>query len=163
MSGISIVRFRPELAEAFRRLNLDWIERLFKVEGPDRKVLDDPERSIIAPGGQIFFALDGAVVIGTVAIIRSDARRFELAKMAVATTHQRRGIGRRMVEWLVESARVAGMSSIHVELRASNLPAFEFYRALGFVETFRVPGYYRGRETAVRMLRMLRYDVADRR
>jgi ribosomal protein S18 acetylase RimI-like enzyme len=30
-----------------------------------------------------------------------------------------------------------------------------FYRAMGFSETFRVPGYYRGRETAVRMIRML--------
>ena len=61
-----------------------------------------------------------------------------------------------MVEWLVESALVAGMASIHVELRASNAAALAFYAAMGFSETFRVPGYYRGRETAVRMLRMLR-------
>ena len=30
------------------------------------------------------------------------------------------------------------------------------YEAAGFAETFRVPRYYRGRETAVRMLRVLR-------
>ena len=30
------------------------------------------------------------------------------------------------------------------------------YRALGFSETIRVPGYYRGRESALRMIRMLR-------
>ena len=52
---IEVVPFRADLAAAFQRLNLDWIERLFAVEAADRKVLADPERSIIAPGGQIFF------------------------------------------------------------------------------------------------------------
>ena len=44
MSGICVMRYRRELAGEFRRLNLDWIERLFKVEAADLKVLDDPRR-----------------------------------------------------------------------------------------------------------------------
>ena len=48
------------------------------------------------------------------------------------------------------------MASIHVELRADNAPAYAMYRALGFAETFRVPRYYAGRETAVRMVLVLR-------
>jgi ribosomal protein S18 acetylase RimI-like enzyme len=47
------------------------------------------------------------------------------------------------------------MASIHVELRASNAAAFAFYRAMGFAPTLRVAGYYKGRESAVRMLRLL--------
>ena len=62
----------------------------------------------------------------------------------------------------LESAQVAGVSSVHVELRASNAPAYAFYRSLSFVETIRVPGYYRGRETALRMIRMLRVPGGDR-
>ena len=42
MSAITVVPFHPRYAGDFRRLNLDWIERLFKVEAPDLKVLDDP-------------------------------------------------------------------------------------------------------------------------
>ena len=90
------------------------------------------------------------------AIMRFGDERCHLILLAVDPAHQRRGLARRMVEWLVESALVAGMASIHVELRASNAAALAFYAAMGFSETFRVPGYYRGRETAVRMLRMLR-------
>ena len=41
----------------------------------------------------IFFALEGDAVVGTVAMIRVAPDRCELAKMAVAITHQRRGIG----------------------------------------------------------------------
>ena len=90
------------------------------------------------------------------AIMRFGDERAHLMLLAVEPAHQRRGIGRRLVLWLIESALVAGISSVHVELRASNARAHAFYRSLGFVETIRVPGYYQGRETALRMLRMLR-------
>ena len=94
------------------------------------------------------------------AVMRFGDERAHLILLAVDPAHQRRGVARRMIEWLVDSARVAGMMSVHVELRARNAAGFAFYRALGFVETFRVPGYYRGRETAVRMLRLLRRQPA---
>lgn len=90
------------------------------------------------------------------AVMRFGDERAHLILLAVQHAHQRRGVGRRLIEWLLESAQVAGVSSVHVELRASNAPAYAFYRSLGFVETIRVPGYYRGREAALRMIRMLR-------
>lgn len=90
------------------------------------------------------------------AAMRFGEDRAHLILLAVQPAHQRRGIARRMIDWLLESALVAGVASIHVELRADNAPAFAFYRSMGFAETFRVRGYYRGRETAVRMLWMLR-------
>jgi len=69
---------------------------------------------------------------------------------------RRRGIGRRLVDWLMESAVIAGMASVHLELRADNEAARRFYRALGFSETLLMPKYYNGRETAMRMIRVLR-------
>jgi ribosomal-protein-alanine N-acetyltransferase len=82
--------------------------------------------------------------------------RAHLVLLAVRPAHRRLGIGRRLLEWLVESARVAGMASLHLELRQGNEAARGFYRAMGFDETIVVPGYYRGREAALRMIRVLR-------
>ena len=65
-------------------------------------------------------------------------------------------MGRRLIEWLVESVATAGLASIHLELRSSNEAARAFYRAMGFTETILVPGYYRGKESATRMVRVLR-------
>lgn len=79
-----------------------------------------------------------------------------LVLLAVRPAYQRIGIGRRIVDWLLESAAVAGIASIHVELRAQNKSALAFYQASGFSETMRLTGYYSGRETAIRMLRLLR-------
>ena len=90
------------------------------------------------------------------AVMRFGDERAHLILLAVQPGHQRRGIGRKLIEWLLASAYTAGIASVHIELRASNAPAYAFYRALGFAETIRVPGYYRGRETALRMIRMLR-------
>ena len=81
--------------------------------------------------------------------------------LAVRPSHQRLGIGRRMVEWLVESAQIAGIASIHLELRAANTAARGFYKSLGFTESAYIPGYYRGREMALRMMRVLRTPGAS--
>lgn len=90
------------------------------------------------------------------AIMSFGDERAHLVLLAVHPSRRRRGIARRMLGWLVDSATTAGMASIHVELRADNVAAYAMYEAAGFAETFRVPRYYRGRETAVRMLRVLR-------
>ena len=132
MSQIVIVPFRSELSGEFRRLNLDWIERLFKVESADLKVLDDPKSSIISKGGMIFFALDGDAVVGTVAMVRAAAGRYELAKMAVSTTHQRRGIGEMLgaagVNWVAEQ----GGRSVFLQSNTKLANALRLYERLGF-------------------------------
>ena len=132
MSGIVVVPFRPELAGDFCRLNLDWIERLFAIEEPDRKVLDNPEQAIVAKGGMIFFALDGDAVVGTVALIRFSDLRYELAKMAVATGHQRRGIGELLglacKAWAVER----GARIVFLETNSRLANAIRLYERLGF-------------------------------
>jgi ribosomal-protein-alanine N-acetyltransferase len=90
------------------------------------------------------------------AIMEFGDERAHLVLLAVRPAHRRLGIGRRLLEWLVESARSAGIASLHLELRAGNEAGKGFYRAMGFDETIVVPGYYRGREAAVRMIRVLR-------
>ena len=94
------------------------------------------------------------------AIMEFGEERAHLVLLAVRPSHRRLGIGQRLLEWMLESARVAGIASVHLELRASNDAARRFYRAMGFYETVLVPGYYRSgegrKEGALRMLRVLR-------
>lgn len=132
MSGISIVPFRREFAADFRRLNLDWIERLFKVEAADLKVLDDPESAIIAKGGAIFFAIGNGAPVGTAAMLRMADRRFELAKMAVATTHQRRGVGEMLGRACTDWSARQGPCTVFLETNSRLANAIRLYERLGF-------------------------------
>jgi ribosomal protein S18 acetylase RimI-like enzyme len=101
----------------------------------------------------------GRAALAGFAIMEFGDERAHLVLLAVRPTHRRLGIGERLFEWLLESARAAGMASIHLELRSGNEAARRFYRAMAFHETVVVPGYYRGegrKEGALRMLRVLR-------
>ena len=94
------------------------------------------------------------------AIMEFGDERAHLVLVAVRPSHRRLGIGERLLDWLLDSARCAGMASVHLELRAGNEGARRFYRAMNFHETVVVPGYYRSgegrKEGALRMLRVLR-------
>jgi GNAT superfamily N-acetyltransferase len=132
MSEVSVIPFRRAHAADFRRLNVEWIERFFEVEAADLKVLDDPEGAIVSKGGMIFFALEDGAVVGTVAMIRGADGRCELAKMAVATTHQRRGIGEMLGGRGTEWAREQGFRSVFLETKSRLRNAIRLYERLGF-------------------------------
>lgn len=76
--------------------------------------------------------------------------------IGVAADHRRRGIGRRLLAWVEESAVVAGLFRIKLEVRAGNHEARRFYAGLGYRETGFEPKYYSGIEDAVMLVRDLR-------
>ena len=114
---------------------------------------------LIADAETVTLVARGAEGLAGFAIMKFGDERAHLMLLAVRPSYQRRGIGRRMVLWLVESAATAGVVSIHVELRAGNSAAHALYLGVGFTETLRLPGYYSGRETAIRMMRLLRFPT----
>ena len=93
--------------------------------------------------------------IGGFAIMQYGDDAAHLNLLAVEAAHQRLGIGRQLVGWLEETARVAGTFTIRLELRASNRVARAFYTALGYRERGWVRGYYQGVEDALRLERDL--------
>jgi ribosomal protein S18 acetylase RimI-like enzyme len=93
------------------------------------------------------------------AVMQCGDERAHLSLLCVKPEQQRRGIGRRLNQWLVDSAQVAGITTIHLELRADNAAALVFYERLGFAETQTVADYYGERLAARRMVRDLRSDA----
>jgi ribosomal-protein-alanine N-acetyltransferase len=113
-------------------------------------------------------ARDTTVVVATAAthivafaIMEFGDTNAHLSLLAVKPSHQRCGIGRRLMDWLEESALTAGIATIKLELRANNFGARCFYRILGYRETAYVSGYYRGVETAVKMSRDIRREIPN--
>jgi len=112
-------------------------------------------RNLRQPETLVLTARDGGRLAGF-SIMQFGEERAHLSLLAVRLDYQRQGIGRRLLEWLTASALTAGIASLHLELRETNLGARRFYLKQGFAETVRIPGYYRGIETAVRMRREIR-------
>lgn len=98
---------------------------------------------------------DGAGLQGF-AVMQFGEERAHLVLLCVKPPWQRHGIGRSMVDWLLTSARVAGMARVQLELRADNPAAHRFYLSQGFADRQWLPGYYDGLVAGRRMALELR-------
>ncbi|HEV7699122.1 MAG TPA: GNAT family N-acetyltransferase [Pyrinomonadaceae bacterium] len=134
---VEIVRHERGYAESFAALNYEWIEKFFAVETHDRDILDDPERWVIEPGGEIFMAVADGLAVGTVALIPAADGILELTKMAVSPAFQGQGIADRLIDACIGFAQDTGTLTIFLESHTKLAPALNLYRKHGFIE---VPG-----------------------
>jgi len=131
-----VATYRPEWREAFERLNREWIETWFVVEEADLETFRDPERKILAAGGQIFFVVEDGQVLGTCAVLCHSPDIHEIAKMAVAPAARGRGYGDLLMEAAVAFSRAAGARRMVIVSNTRLAPAIRLYQKHGFV---RVP------------------------
>lgn len=112
----------PMLVDEVSRSDRRWfVARTGEVDGRD----GDSNRAIVGFAGLALLAGEAHVMT-----------------VAVAPDWQRRGIGSRLLEALLDAAERVEASEVTLEVRASNSRARELYRRAGFVETGIRPGYY---------------------
>ena len=75
--------------------------------------------------------------------------------------HRRKGVGTRMLKWLEQTALISGNGIVYLETRLTNTEGRKFYTSMGYKVIQRIPGYYKGRETALRMVHDLWSDVVS--
>ena len=84
----------------------------------------------------------GAPVVGYVVAIFGGGEG-DVANLAVAPESRGQGIGAGLVEAVLNEASQRGVERLYLEVRESNAAARRLYRACGFEEVGRRPGYYR--------------------
>ena len=93
---------------------------------------------------------DGQIV--SYGIVAMGAGEAHILNICVAAHMRGRGIGRRMLQLLLERSSQAGMQDVFLEVRPSNPHAIALYQSLGFHEVGRRRAYYQaemGREDAL--------------
>ncbi len=111
-------------------------------------------RAIKEKSSNVIVAVEGNEVIGFAVMQYLDAEA-RLDLFGVHPSHRRKGVGTRMVQWLEETALMNGNGVVYLETRLRSQGARQFYKSLGYIVIQRIPGYYNGRETGVRMARDL--------
>ena len=74
-----------------------------------------------------------------------------ILNLCIGESHRCRGVGRRLLSYLVERGAAAGMSEAFLEVRPSNTSAIRLYQSAGFEQVGMRRGYYQavgGREDA---------------
>ncbi|PYS67204.1 MAG: GNAT family N-acetyltransferase, partial [Acidobacteria bacterium] len=98
----------------------------------DRTVFSDPFKTIVEPGGQIFFVVSDGKVFGTCAVMRLSDGIYELAKMAVAAEARGRGYGDLLIEAAIDFARQEGAERLILLSNTRLKPAIALYEKHGF-------------------------------
>jgi len=108
------------------------------VFGEDSDKLGDDylKRLLAREGFWAIAALDGERVVGgltahTLPMTATESSVVFLYDLAVRRSHQRRGIGRLLVQALRDAAKAAGALEVFVGADNGDEQALEFYRALG--------------------------------
>jgi len=131
-SGSRVIRFDKRYLSAFRTLNLDWIEKYFKVEAMDLYQLENPQTTILSKGGEIFFVLEGDQAVGTCAMVPHEVGGFELAKMAVSPLARGKGYGDLLMLAAIQWARMQKADYILILSNTLLEPAIKLYHKYGF-------------------------------
>ena len=130
---IEIVGFNKKYSEQFFILNKAWIEESWHLEDSDKKDLLNPDK-IVENGGQVFFALENKIAIGTVAMIKSADNSFELAKMTVQEDFRGKGIANMLMDECLKFAKQNSSREIFLISNDSLTVARNLYDKYGFKE-----------------------------
>ena len=141
-SNVVIIPFSDTSSDAIKTLNLEWLTKYFKVEPKDEMVLSNPKSEIIDKGGFIFYAQYQGSIVGTVSLLKIDETTFELSKMAVTSSVQGIGIGKRMLEYCFEFAKNNNINRLILYSNRSLESAIHLYTKYGFNEIPLEAGIY---------------------
>jgi len=142
---VKVVLFEDVHADAFRDLNLDWIEEFFFVEDLDRKHLDYPRASFIDSGGAILMAELNGTIVGCCGLLKHVDGVYEVSKMAIERRFRGAGIGRILLRDVINYAHAKAAYRLEIVSNTCLEPAIRLYRSMGFQEVpFESDAYARG-------------------
>lgn len=126
--------FSDDLAEAFYRINAEWIQAMFALEENDIALLSNPRALILDKGGVVLFAQTPDLgVVGTCALMVSKDGWVELTKMGVLESARGLKVGEFLLAKTLERAASLGMDKVYLLTNRKCGPAIHLYEKLGFV------------------------------
>ncbi len=76
------------------------------------------------------------------ASLRFVGREGDINTIAIARGHQRQGLGKKLLNWLEETAVSHGVRELFLDVRTDNEPAIDLYKGAGFVRIDIRRNYY---------------------
>ncbi len=85
------------------------------MEKLDHNFLNDPYKYIISKGGHLYFAILNNEVVGTCALYKLEKNKYELIRMAASPPFQGKGIGKKLLSYVIEQAKKIKAKEIVLE------------------------------------------------
>jgi mannose-6-phosphate isomerase-like protein (cupin superfamily)/N-acetylglutamate synthase-like GNAT family acetyltransferase len=139
---INIIDYTLKLKDHIKILNVEWLEKFFKVEDIDVIQLSNPKEEIIDKEGYIYYAQHNNNIVGTVSLLKAEDQVYELAKMAVTNKTQGLGIGNMLMLHCFNESKRLGIKKLVLYSNRNLGSAIHLYQKYGFCEIEMEPGHY---------------------
>lgn len=131
-----MIRIETCRAELEPQVDALWREAFPSDPPRNRAAVAIPEKLRVQPD-LLLVALDGERVVGTT-MAGYDGHRGWLYSVAVAPSHRRSGVGRRLVEEAEKRLEQLGCRKINLQVRTGNEAVLGFYESLGYAVEERI-------------------------
>lgn len=125
--------YKPALAAHFKLINQQWIEDMFVMEDIDLRVLNEPQRCIIDPGGYIWFAEHPNLgIVGTGALYKKSDGIYELTKMGVLKSARGLKVGEHLLQYILSELQHISYKMLFLLTNTKCAAAIHLYQKNGF-------------------------------
>jgi ribosomal protein S18 acetylase RimI-like enzyme len=145
--SIQILPAKVEFAAQFRDC-LDAVAKegrfLMFTDAPPVSALEEDLRSFVENKAPHFFAFDGERLIGWCDLRltkRASAKHRAELGMGLLKGYRRKGIGRALIQKVIEAATEYGLEKLELVVISDNEPAIRLYKSVGFNEEGRILKY----------------------
>jgi putative acetyltransferase len=129
---MEIINFEDRYENDFRQLNLEWLHKYNLAEAHDMEILNDPQATIIRPGGFIFLAREQDNIVGCAGLMKVNDDEYELVKMTVAQSFRGKGISRLLLTHCLEKVKQLAAKKITLLSNHQLETALYLYKQFGF-------------------------------
>jgi ribosomal-protein-alanine N-acetyltransferase len=95
----------------------------------------------IRVGYECWVLVDGEQIMGY-GILSYSANEAHILQLAIHPDHHKLGLGQKLLQHLLNMAKIHGADEIFLEVRESNISAIQLYKKYNFVEVGVRKGYY---------------------
>ena len=143
--GVEIRPIRPSDMPAVNYLISTSLDEYFAPEIPSFFMSQWPRGSFVAVDfmGNVIGYVAGSVLSG---------QRASVSLLCVSSARRGSGIGGALLERILSSTRMEGITSIQLEVRTTNTSAIRFYERRGFMKTEVLHGFYNDGGDGIRMV-----------
>lgn len=130
---MNIVSYQEKYKKDFIALNLVWINKYFKVETQDIKMLNEVE-DFLKKGAAIYFAVEQDQVIATCMVTPIDDHTWEICKLATDEHHMGKGAGSAVLKACMNYAKEHNAKKLIIVTNTVLSAAMHLYTKFGFQE-----------------------------
>jgi N-acetylglutamate synthase-like GNAT family acetyltransferase len=120
-----------EKAKSLIREYITWLNIDLSFQDIDTEMDSFPEK-YREPEGSFIVARDGEALVGCVGLKKLETGICEMKRLFVSDTHKSRGVGKRLVESILEEAKAKGYRKMRLDTLSRMQSAISLYTKFGF-------------------------------